>query len=157
MLTHSTICAPPTVLWSPSSPKEIHDDTLPVLHLLALHGIVVGVVTSTITEFAVVDLQRLHVPDEAFLFVQGAEATPYHKPDGRVFDPALAHLAERSITPSEVLYVGDALMDHEAAAHAGLQFVGVATGFVSMEQFQEAGALAIAHLGELPAFLGLET
>src|SRR5262245_24235031 len=137
-------------------PKEIHDDTLVVLSVLALHGIVAGVVTSTNTEFAVADLQRLRVPDEAFLFVQGAEATPYHKPDGRVFDPALACLTGRGIRPSEVLYVGDALMDHEAAVHAGIRFVGVATGFVSIEQFQEAGASVIARLGELPAFLALE-
>jgi len=141
----------------PQFPKEIHDDTLTVLSMLALHGIVAGVVTSTNTEFAVADLQRLHVPDAAFLFVQGAEATSYHKPDGRVFDSALARLAGRGIRPSEVLYVGDALIDYQAAAHAGIQFVGVATGFVSIEQFQEAGASAIPHLGELPAFLRLET
>jgi phosphoglycolate phosphatase-like HAD superfamily hydrolase len=139
----------------PQFPKDIHDDTMKVLGMLALQGIVAGVVTSTITEFALADLRRLHVPDEAFLFVQGAEATPYHKPDGRVFHPALARLAELGIQRSEVLYVGDALMDHEAAVHAGIRFVGVATGFVSIEQFQDAGASAIARLGELPAYIGL--
>jgi phosphoglycolate phosphatase-like HAD superfamily hydrolase len=139
----------------PQFPKEIHDDTSEVLGKLALHGIVAGVVTSTNTEFALADLRRLQVPDEAFLFVQGAEATPYHKPDGRVFDPALARLAEVGIRRSEVLYVGDALMDHEAAVHAGIRFVGVATGFVSIEQFQAAGAPAIARLGQLPAHIGL--
>jgi HAD superfamily hydrolase (TIGR01549 family) len=137
-------------------PKEIHDDTIEVLDRLALHGILVGVVTSTNTEFATTDLRRLQVSDETFLFVQGAEATPYHKPDGRVFDPALARLAELGISRSEVLYVGDALMDHEAAVRAGIQFVGVATGFVSTEQFQGAGAPVITRLGDLPAYLGLE-
>jgi phosphoglycolate phosphatase-like HAD superfamily hydrolase len=136
-------------------PKEIHDNTIEVLDRLALHGIVAGVVTSTNTEFATTDLRRLQVPDEAFLFVQGAEVTPYHKPDGRVFDPALGRLAELGIGQSEVLYVGDALMDHEAAVSAGLQFMGVATGFVSIEQFQEVGAPAIARLDELPAYIGL--
>ncbi len=116
----------------PQFPKEIHDDTLAILGALALHGIVAGVVTSTKTEFAVADLQRLQVPDEAFVLVQGAKATPYHKPDGRVFDPALARLAELGISRSEVLYVGDALMDQEAAAQAGIRFVGVATGFVGI-------------------------
>jgi phosphoglycolate phosphatase-like HAD superfamily hydrolase len=136
-------------------PKEIHEDTNSVLCQLALHGIVAGVVTSTNTEFAIADLRRLQVPEDAFLFVQGAEATPYHKPDGRVFDPALARLATLGISRSEVQYVGDALMDHQAAVNAGIQFVGVATGFVSLEQFHEVGALAIARLGELPAYLGL--
>jgi phosphoglycolate phosphatase-like HAD superfamily hydrolase len=140
----------------PQFPKEIHDDTLAVLGTMALHGIVAGVVTSTNTEFAVADLRRLHVPEEAFLFVQGAEATPHHKPDGRVFDPALAHLAALGICRSGVLYVGDALMDHGAAVNAGIQFVGVATGFVSIEQFQAGGGQAIARLGELPAYIGLE-
>jgi phosphoglycolate phosphatase-like HAD superfamily hydrolase len=136
-------------------PKEIHDDTIEVLGALALHGIVAGVVTSTNTEFAITDLKRLQVPAEAFLFVQGAEATPYHKPDGRVFDPALERLAELGIRRSEVLYVGDALMDHEAAVQAGIQFVGVTTGFVSIEQFQEVGVPVIARLGELAAYIGL--
>jgi phosphoglycolate phosphatase-like HAD superfamily hydrolase len=140
----------------PQFPKEIHDDTLAVLGTLALHGIVAGVVTSTNTAFALADLRRLHVPDDAFVLVQGAEATPYHKPDGRVFDPALARLAELGLRRSEVLYVGDALMDHAAAADAGMPFVGVATGFVGIEQFQAAGAPAIARLGELLVYLGLE-
>lgn len=141
----------------PQFPKELHDDALAVLGNLALRGIVVGVVTSTNTEFAIADLRRLQVPDEAFLFVQGAEATFHHKPDGRVFDPALVRLAELGIRRAEVLYVGDALMDHEAAVHAGIRFLGVATGFVSTEQFQEAGAPVIARLGELPAYIVIDT
>ena len=136
-------------------PKEIQSDTIAVLGKLAMHGIVAGIVTSTNTAFAEADLRRLHVPEDAFLFVQGAEATPYHKPDGRVFDPALARLSELGIRGSEILYVGDAAMDHEAAVNAGIQFLGVATGFVSREQFQERGAQAINRLGELPAYLGI--
>ena len=141
----------------PQFPKNIHDDTIAVLGTLALHGIVTGVVTSTNSEFAVADLTRLHVPEDAFLFVQGAEATSYHKPDGRVFDLALARLAELGIHSFEVLYVGDAIMDHEAAVNAGIEFLGVATGFISIEQFQARGAEAIARLGEIPAYIGLET
>jgi HAD superfamily hydrolase (TIGR01549 family) len=136
-------------------PKEIHDDTIEVVGRLALHGIVAGIVTSTNTAFAEADLRRLHVSEDAFLFVQGAEATAYHKPDGRVFDPALARLSELGIRGSEILYVGDAAMDHEAAVNAGIQFLGVATGFVSVEQFQERGAQAINRLGELPVYLGI--
>jgi phosphoglycolate phosphatase-like HAD superfamily hydrolase len=137
-------------------PKDIHDDAITTLARLALRGIVSGVVTSASSEFAIADLARLHVPEDAFLFVQGADITPYHKPDGRVFGPALARLAELGIEPSEVLYVGDATMDHEAATNAGILFLGVATGFVSVEQFQERGAAAISRLGELPAYLGLD-
>lgn len=137
-------------------PKDIHDDTIEVLGKLSLAGIATGVVTSTNTEFALADLRRLRVPDEALLFVQGAESTPHHKPDGKVFDPALARLGELGIQRPDVLYVGDALMDYEAAVDAGIRFVGVATGFVSIEQFHERGAEAVARLGKLPAYLGFE-
>jgi phosphoglycolate phosphatase-like HAD superfamily hydrolase len=89
------------------------------------------------------------------LFVQGADATAYHKPDGRVFDPALACLGALAIPRSQVLYVGDALMDHQAATSASIHFVGVATGLVTVEQFKEAGVPALGRLGELPAYLGL--
>lgn len=142
---------------APQFPKEIHNDTLVVLGNLVRHSIVAGVVTSTNTEFAIADLRRLQIPDDAFVLVQGADATPFHKPDGRVFDPALARLAELGISRSEVLYVGDALIDHEAAVQAGIQFLGVTTGFVGIEQFQEVGALAITRLGELLVHIGLET
>jgi phosphoglycolate phosphatase-like HAD superfamily hydrolase len=134
-------------------PKVIHDDTLEVLGWLTCHGIVAGVVTSTNTAFAEADLRRLRVPEDAFLFIQGAEATQCHKPDGKVFEPALVRLGELGIARSGVLYVGDALMDFEAATNAGLQFVGVATGFVTIEQFQAVGAQVIARLGELPTLL----
>ncbi|HEX8034943.1 MAG TPA: HAD hydrolase-like protein, partial [Ktedonobacterales bacterium] len=139
----------------PQFPKQIHDDTLEVLSKLTLHGIVAGVVTSTNTEFAVADLTRLQVPQDAFLFVQGAEVTSHHKPDGRVFNPALLRLEGLGIKRSEVLYVGDALMDYQAAIDASIQFVGVATGFVSFEQFKEVGAAAISRLGDLPAYIGV--
>jgi phosphoglycolate phosphatase-like HAD superfamily hydrolase len=141
----------------PQFPKEIHDDTVGVLGTLALHGIVAGVVTSINSEFAVADLARLQVPEDAFLFVQGADETLHHKPDGRVFDPALARLAELGIQSTEVLYVGDAIMDHDAAVSAGIRFLGVATGFISIEQFQARGADAVARLGELPAYVGVKT
>ena len=136
-------------------PKAIQEDTLDVLGTLARHHIVTGVVTSLTTDYARKDLALARVPSDAFLFVQGADATAYHKPDGRVFDPALARLGASAIQRSQVLYVGDALMDHQAAIGASLQFVGVATGFVTVEQFKEAGAPAIGRLGELPAYLGL--
>lgn len=139
----------------PQFPKQIHDDTLEVLGKLRLHGIVAGVVTSTNTEFATADLTRLQVPQDAFLFVQGAELTSYHKPDGRVFNPAMLRLEGLGIQRSEVLYVGDALMDYQAAIDASIQFVGVATGFVSFEQFKDVSAAAISRLGDLPAYIGV--
>jgi len=136
-------------------PKVIQEDTLEVVGKFALHHIVTGVVTSLNTEYAIKDLEIAHIPPEAFLFVQGADATAYHKPDGRVFDPALSRLGELGIKRSNVLYVGDALMDHQAAINASIQFIGVATGFVTVEEFKEAGASAIARLGELPTYIGL--
>jgi phosphoglycolate phosphatase-like HAD superfamily hydrolase len=138
-------------------PKAIQEDTLNVLGTLARHGLVTGVVTSLTTDYARKDLALAGVPSEAFLFVQGADVTAYHKPDGRVFEPALAHLGAMAIRRSQVLYVGDALMDYQAATSASLQFVGVATGLVTLEQFKEAGAPALGRLGELPAYLGLAT
>jgi HAD superfamily hydrolase (TIGR01549 family) len=137
-------------------PKEIQDDAVAVLGKLALREVTVGVVTSTNSEFAVADLARLSVSQDTFLFIQGAEASLHHKPDGRVFSPALARLAELGIQRSEVVYVGDALMDYEAAKDAGIQFVGVATGFVSVERFHAAGAPAIAALANLLSQIGLE-
>jgi phosphoglycolate phosphatase-like HAD superfamily hydrolase len=67
----------------------------------------------------------------------------------------MARLEALAIDRSEVLSVSDALIDHLTATSASKQFVGVATGLVTVEQFQEAGAPALMRLGELPAYLGL--
>ena len=56
-----------------------------------------------------------------------------------VFDLLIALLQEWNIRKSEILYIGDSLIDFHAAQGAYLQFIAVLTGSTDREQFQAAG------------------
>lgn len=115
------------------------------------HDIKVGVITSTVHHLAQRDLARNGFPVDQFFLVQGSDDVLVHKPDPRVFDPALKLLEAKDIKPNETLYVGDALMDYYAARDAGVGFMGVVTGLVSREQFEAEGAPTVAALSGLIA------
>lgn len=78
-----------------------------------------------------------------------ADDTPYHKPDPRVFEPALAWLKTQEVIPEEVTYIGDGLHDRSAALGAGFSFLGVETGLVSAEQFAEHSSRSIPTIADL--------
>lgn len=130
-------------------PKLLHDDTLATLQHLKKIGIKIGVITATIRFSFEHDLQTLGFPKELFDYTQTVENTPYHKPDSRVFQPAIAWLKKEGIKPSEVIYVGDGLQDMKAALGAGFEFIGVETGVTTGKQFKTSGANSIKKLGDL--------
>jgi phosphoglycolate phosphatase-like HAD superfamily hydrolase len=125
-------------------PKEYHDDALETIRALHAAGLVLGLVTSMRLDGSMIDFRNLNMPLDRFDVVQGSEATEYHKPDPRVFAPALQALAVRGITDG-ILYVGDALSDYLAARDAGLAFVGLTHGFVNEAAFRQSGAEAVFH------------
>ncbi|WP_414479912.1 HAD family hydrolase, partial [Pseudomonas aeruginosa] len=76
-------------------------------------------------------------------YTQTADDTPFHKPDPRVFEPALTWLETQDVRPEEVYYIGDGLHDMKAALGAGFNFLGVETGLVTAEQFAEHNVISI--------------
>lgn len=106
-------------------PKREVPGAVAMIRSLVMAGLTVGVVTSTRTQKAQLQLQALGFPEEDFLLVHGPEASDHHKPDGRVFDPALDLLAQRGIGPAQTVYAGDSAADRTAALGAGLDFVGI--------------------------------
>lgn len=124
-------------------PKPIYAGAREVVEDLLTFGLRIGVVTSTNRAFVISDLTRLAFPISQFLFVQAADETHHHKPDPRVFDPALAILRRNGISPSETVYVGDSLLDFEAATGAGIDFIAVTTGLADRTVFEAVGARMI--------------
>jgi phosphoglycolate phosphatase-like HAD superfamily hydrolase len=55
----------------------------------------------------------------------------------------LQMLRKERIGKREVVYVGEALSDLQAARNAGLDFIGVTQGMVDEPAFREAGARVI--------------
>lgn len=90
----------------------------------------------------------------AFCF--GSDDTLHHKPDPRVFADVLSKLRPFYSKPSEILYVGDLVIDYNAAHGAGLSFVAVLSGPTTRSEFLFAGLpddRIINDATELPAWL----
>lgn len=130
-------------------PKRLFDDTLETLEALRKTGIKTGIVTATTLLSLENDFATLGISRELFDYIQTQEDTMFHKPDPLVFEPALQWLLENGIQPHEVIYVGDSLNDMRAAIDAGLHFIGVGTGLVSIEEFAEHKASVVKKLSEV--------
>ena len=129
--------------------KELFTETVPTLRHIKAAGMLIGIITSTSRHSFEHDLEVHKIPTELIDYSQTSDDTPYHKPDPRVFEPALAWLATKSVKPSEVVYVADGLHDMQAAIGAGFNFLGVETGLVTAEQFRDAGAISVSSIAEL--------
>lgn len=129
--------------------KELFTATIPTLRQLKTAGRKTGIVTATSRFSFEHDLDIHQIPRELLDFTQTADDTPYHKPDPRVFEPALDWLKKLKVQPDEVLYIGDSLNDMKAAIGAGFNFLGVETGLVTSDQFELAQAKSIRTLEEL--------
>ncbi len=132
-------------------PKAVVPGAVEVVTSLMDAGLLVGVVTSTNTDMALADLDRCGLPVDRLCLVHGADVTGHHKPDPRVFDRALEFL--RGLNVTEVTYVGDAVMDDQAAAGAELGFIAVTTGLFDASRF-EGRAVVDDITDVLPLLLG---
>lgn len=130
-------------------PKVLFKESISVLRELKSQGLLLGIVTAT-TRFSFEHDMSLHgFPPEVVDYTQTAEDTPFHKPDSRVFDPAVSWLEGHGIQAEQVLYVGDGLHDMKAALGAGFEFVGVETGLISANEFRLAGTVSIPTVSQL--------
>lgn len=133
--------------------KELHDDSVDVLHYLSSRKVVTGLVTNASRDTVQADLTRLGVALRLFDIIQTYDDTHAYKPDRKVFEVMRNTLAGMGIT-DHILYVGDDVTDYHAATVAGIDLIGVTTGVRSKDDFTQAGASTIiGNLGELIALL----
>jgi HAD superfamily hydrolase (TIGR01549 family) len=130
-------------------PKLLFEDTLATLTSLRAMGKKLGIVTATSLSSLQNDFNTLGISQQFFDYIQTEDDTVFHKPNPRVFEPALKWLKKHAILPSEVVYVGDHLKDQAAAKGAGLNFIGVATGLVSFAEFVQHQIPCINRLSSL--------
>ena len=85
--------------------------------------------------------------------VLGGQDVPDFKPDPGGLQLAMERLG---VEADDTIFVGDTTIDAEAAANAGLRFVGVLTGVTTREEFAPYASIALLDSVEkLPEFLGL--
>ncbi|WP_087750636.1 HAD family hydrolase [Paraburkholderia caledonica] len=81
----------------------------------------------------------------------GGEDVLRHKPDP---EGILKALAAMNVAADKALYVGDHLIDAQAAHAAGTKFVGVVTGQLTSEAWARIGCKSVEHsIAELVAFV----
>lgn len=93
-------------------------------------------------------LDSVGMKKELFKLIFYKESLKEHKPDPR----ALQHACEKlNLKPSEVIYVGDSIVDAECSLSAGIRFVGVLTGGTERSDFTKIGVKhVIDSMEELP-------
>lgn len=120
-------------------------------------GIQQGIVSNKLRR-RIVEVAKRDGIDHCFSVIVGSGDVPVHKPD----PTALLKAAEfMDCSKDSVVYVGDHVVDAQAATRAGLPFVAVLTGFTRSEQFHAYEPLAIidsvAQLSETLGFGGSES
>ncbi len=98
----------------------------------------IAALTSSSRSVILKDLEDSKFNLKDFYFIQTSEDTPFHKPDPKVFEPVLAKLKKLNILPKNILYVGDAVRDFEAASKAGFHFIAVTSGLTSKNEFEKS-------------------
>lgn len=133
---------------APEFPMQPHLGSLQAVNQL-LKKFDVGILTASDKKLVIDDLELLDFPIDKFFFIQTAEDTNTHKPDPAVFRPILNQLKAKNISKSEVIYVGDSLIDYFASRDAGIKFYGIALGTTSKKEFKDAGTQSIDTFQDL--------
>ncbi|MBT31675.1 MAG: hypothetical protein CMO01_18620 [Thalassobius sp.] len=133
-------------------PNQLFSDTNSTLSSLKKQC-KLGIVSAASKDTIHAEIEQTGLDISTLQFIQSADDTDFHKPDPRVFEPALAQLEKAQIDKSEILYVGDSLKDFYAARDAGLHFVGIANVTTSDAVFTKERAAYVNSLYELLALV----
>lgn len=117
-------------------PMKAFDDAVSVINRL-LEKYKVGILSSSSKSLLLNDMTLLNFPVDKFFYIQTYENTQEHKPHPEVFSPILRELKNHGIEKNELLYVGNAVIDFEAANSAGLKFCAILSE-ENVEEFESA-------------------
>lgn len=127
-----------------------YDGILPLLRTLNEYGIKVAILSNKPTSS--VRLLAEHFFDFPFTHIWGAPEEPSHLKPSPVCVRRI--LADWGIAPSEVLYVGDSVVDMQTARNAGLAYpYAAAWGFCQRSLLEKETALVANGAYEIEAFV----
>lgn len=128
----------------------LFDDTLATLEHLKKEKYTLGIVTTKMRKLAVPLLEDFNV-DQFFDLVIGAEDVKNCKPHPEPLLKAVTDL-DREVT--EAVYIGDALIDMQAANSAEIDFLAVTTGSTERQAFENNGQdVIVPNLNKILPFL----
>ena len=123
-------------------PYEGAQETLRALNEVS--GIALGVCTNRGTEIAK-KLLKKNFPEVTFFAVLGSDAVAHPKPSG---DHLLQTLIEMGVAPENACYVGDHLVDQQAAKEARVDFFAASYGFGGVEAGPEQSLVKFSDILE---------
>ena len=129
-------------------PIDAYQGALELLTTLS-HTHLLGLVTAANGPLMISALGDAEIPISLFEYVQSSDDTPAHKPDPEVFAPSLEYFGRKGIKSEEILYVGDAISDLQAAHGAGIGFVGIAGHTTPKHKFEEVGGHYVESFPQL--------
>ena len=128
----------------------IFPTTGPTLRTLEDQGLRLGIVSTKMRYRIVSILQREGLEGHFGVIIGGGEVS-VHKPDP---SGLLLAAAQLGCAPPEMLYVGDSVIDAEAAQRGGTSFAAVLSGVTPRDAFKDYDPIAIIEtLAELPMML----
>lgn len=107
-------------------------DTIPALQKLKAQGAKLGII-STKYRYRIQSFLDEKAPYDWFSIIVGGEDVSSHKPDP---EGLLYAINKLGVSPEEVIYVGDSIVDAETAQAAGVTFVGVTHGVTTRKELQ---------------------
>jgi pyrophosphatase PpaX len=132
---------------------RVYDGVAELLRDLTAAGVRTGVVTSKRRQTALMALRGVGLEGRLPLLAT-LEDTERHKP---LPDPLLHAVTVLGVQPPSCVYVGDAVVDVEAARAAGLGAIAVTWGAGLASDLDAAAPDALAHsVGDLRVALGLD-
>lgn len=102
------------------------------LEMLYVKKVPVGIVTTKRAN-QIEGIMKLHGTKPLVKYICGSDSVKVEKPDP---EGLLKMVEEMKLTPKDVLYVGDSMIDAQTAQNAGIDFGGVTTGATTLEELE---------------------
>ena len=117
----------------------LYPGTKDILAGLKDEGFRTGIVTSKL-RYRILDILRREDMTHQVDVIVGFDNVRNAKPDPEGLFMAMKTL---TVTPDHTLYVGDSEIDAQAAANAGIRFIGVLTGTTTASDFEKYCPMAV--------------
>ncbi len=125
---------------------NLFDDTEQVLRNIRRKGHMIAIVTTKYRYRITEVLDKFKISDLVDVII-GGEDVKNTKPDP---EPLIKAIELLGVEPCNALYVGDSIIDAEAAFNAGIDFIAVTTGTTTKDEFGKFPNLdIISRLSEL--------
>lgn len=129
---------------------KLYDGVKDVLQKLRTLGLKIGIVTTKF-RYRIDGILKKFDANALIDMIVGAEDVKVEKPNPEGLLFAISHLQTEC---SEVLYVGDSIVDAKTAKNAGVSFAGVLTGTTTREDFGQYSNVYIGEgIGEIYDFV----